>query len=167
MGAWRRRIIGEDMDGLLGGDAIVNQGNVPARKRGRPSVPVTEEVFVPAVLLGESKLKVNDQMFKEKQATRQAHSLSGAQEVLRHTCEATIVAIMEGEGWYYSCGPRCSRKVKTIDRNYYYTHYLKEAPDFKPRYMTMRVEDATAKTTFTLFNKGVRDHRRTSGQNSQ
>ena len=35
------------------------------------------------------------------------------------------------------------------------------------RYMTVRVMDATAKTTFTLFNKGVRDHRRTGGQNSQ
>ncbi|KAK1387913.1 hypothetical protein POM88_016091 [Heracleum sosnowskyi] len=81
-------------------------------------------------------------------------TLPNSADVLRRTCEATIVAILQGEGWYYNCCPRCSRKVQAVEGNYYCNHCAKEANDFKPRYkVIVRVEDTSAHTTFTLFNK--------------
>ncbi|KAL1820544.1 hypothetical protein ACET3Z_015413 [Daucus carota] len=80
--------------------------------------------------------------------------LPAATTFLRRTCEATIVAVMEGEGWYYNCCPRCARKVQNTEGKYYCTFCSKEAEDFRPRFkLTVRVEDSTAQTTFTLFNK--------------
>ncbi|KAK1382507.1 hypothetical protein POM88_020242 [Heracleum sosnowskyi] len=81
-------------------------------------------------------------------------TLPNSAAVLRRTCEATIVAILQGEGWYYNCCPRCSRKVQAVEGDYYCNNCAKEANDFKPRYkVIVRVEDTSARTTFTLFNK--------------
>ncbi|KAK1398557.1 hypothetical protein POM88_008420 [Heracleum sosnowskyi] len=81
-------------------------------------------------------------------------TLPNSTAVLRRTCEATIVAILQGEGWYYNCCPRCSRKVQAVEGDYYCNNCAKEASDFKPRYkVIVRVEDTSARTTFTLFNK--------------
>ncbi|KAL1822788.1 hypothetical protein ACET3Z_009566 [Daucus carota] len=46
------------------------------------------------------------------------------------------------------------RRGMTTEGKYYCTFCSKEAGDFKPRFrLTVRVEDSTAQTTFTLFNK--------------
>ncbi|KAK1386703.1 hypothetical protein POM88_014881 [Heracleum sosnowskyi] len=52
---------------------------------------------------------------------------------IRRTCEATIVGIMEGEGWFYNSCPRCARKVRATDETYYCENCSKETNDFKPR----------------------------------
>ncbi|WOG81140.1 hypothetical protein DCAR_0100285 [Daucus carota subsp. sativus] len=133
-----------------------------SRKRGRPKLCVTKEV------LEEHRTQKRLQNAARRgQGQPPGHLrlqfLKGQQpghlrlqffKVLRRTCEATIVAVMEGEGWYYNCCPRCARKVQTTEGKYYCTFCSKEAGDFKPRFrLTVRVEDSTAQTTFTLFNK--------------
>ncbi|KAK1364363.1 hypothetical protein POM88_039924 [Heracleum sosnowskyi] len=53
---------------------------------------------------------------------------------MRLTFEATIVGIMEGEGWFYNCYPRCACKVRATGRTSYCENITKETNDFKPRY---------------------------------
>ncbi|KAK1351313.1 hypothetical protein POM88_054477 [Heracleum sosnowskyi] len=73
---------------------------------------------------------------------------------LRRTCEATIIGIVEAEGWFYNCCPRCARKVRAIEEIYYCENCAKETNDFKPRYkLIVRAQDTSGATTFTLFNK--------------
>ncbi|KAL8116039.1 hypothetical protein AgCh_022505 [Apium graveolens] len=73
---------------------------------------------------------------------------------IRRTCEATIVGIVNAEGWFYNCCPRCARKVRDNEGTYRCENCGKDATDFKQRYkLIVRVEDKSGMTTFTLFNK--------------
>lgn len=73
---------------------------------------------------------------------------------IRRTCEASIVGIVDDEGWFYHCCPRCARKVRAFDDTYYCDNCAKETNDFKPRYkLIVSAQDKSGMTTFTLFNK--------------
>ncbi|KAL8120816.1 hypothetical protein AgCh_017849 [Apium graveolens] len=75
-------------------------------------------------------------------------------EFIRRTCEATIIGIVNAEGWSYNCCPRCARKVCDNEGTYHCENCGKDANDFKQRYkLIVRVEDKSGMTTFTLFNK--------------
>ncbi|KAK1402526.1 hypothetical protein POM88_002131 [Heracleum sosnowskyi] len=63
---------------------------------------------------------------------------------------------MDGEGWYYTCCPKCARKVRLLGQGYYYGSCVENVYDPKQRYkLIVRVVDISGTTTFTLFNKEV------------
>ncbi|KAK1393982.1 hypothetical protein POM88_013038 [Heracleum sosnowskyi] len=74
----------------------------------------------------------------------------------RCLCHAEITAILDGEGWYYTCCPKCARKVRLLGQGYYCGSCAENVSDPKQRYkLIVRVVDISGTTTFTLFNKEV------------
>ncbi|KAK1396106.1 hypothetical protein POM88_005969 [Heracleum sosnowskyi] len=75
-------------------------------------------------------------------------------DVIRFTCRARIVEILNGNGWYYNCCSKCARAIKNVDGRYNCTGCAEDPGNSEQRFrLVVRVEDITATTTLTLFNK--------------
>ncbi|KAK1391346.1 hypothetical protein POM88_010402 [Heracleum sosnowskyi] len=85
-----------------------------------------------------------------------AYQLPCGEKLARCLCHAEITAILDGEGWYYTCCPKCARKVRLLGQGYYCGSCAENVSDPKQRYkLIVRVVDISGTTTFTLFNKEV------------
>ena len=57
-----------------------------------------------------------------------------ATQVMRFMCEATIVDILQYDGWYYNSCPTCPRKICFEHGKLYCDGCTKETGDYIPRY---------------------------------
>ncbi|KAK1388646.1 hypothetical protein POM88_016824 [Heracleum sosnowskyi] len=75
-------------------------------------------------------------------------------DVIRFTCRARIVEILNGNGRYYNCRSKCARAIKNVDGRYNCTGCAEDPGNSEQRFrLVVLVEDITATTTLTLFNK--------------
>lgn len=80
--------------------------------------------------------------------------LPPGQDVVRFICRAKIVGVLTGNGWFYSCCPKCAKSIRAVNGLYYCTSCAQEPGSAEQRFRLVdQVEDKTATTTFNLFNK--------------
>ncbi|KAK1352063.1 hypothetical protein POM88_053777 [Heracleum sosnowskyi] len=77
-------------------------------------------------------------------------------EVIRVLCEATIMSISKYDDWFYNSCPNCPCRIQ-FDGDKLSCRLCPGPIDkYRQSYrVNVRVQDATARTTFTLFNKEV------------
>ncbi|XP_017247890.2 replication protein A 70 kDa DNA-binding subunit B [Daucus carota subsp. sativus] len=74
--------------------------------------------------------------------------------VLHCLYKGTIVDVLNGNGWYYICCPKCARAVRELEGKFYCAACTEEPNPVTQRYrVVIRIEDGTGSTTLTLFNK--------------
>ncbi|XP_063947543.1 replication protein A 70 kDa DNA-binding subunit B [Daucus carota subsp. sativus] len=74
--------------------------------------------------------------------------------VLHCLCKGTIIDVLNGNGWYYICCPKCARAVRELEGKFYCAACTEEPYPVTQRYrVVIRIEDGTGSTTLTLFNK--------------
>ncbi|KAL1811779.1 hypothetical protein ACET3Z_021844 [Daucus carota] len=74
--------------------------------------------------------------------------------VLHCLCKGTIIDVLNGNGWYYICCPKCARAVRELEGKFYCAACTEEPNPVTQRYrVVIRIEDGTGSTTLTLFNK--------------
>ncbi|KAK1394567.1 hypothetical protein POM88_013623 [Heracleum sosnowskyi] len=116
----------------------------------------TRGVPVFAVICGLLTKKFADNVTLSSTDATKSYLNIDYKPLARCLCHAEIVAIVDGEGWYYTCCPKCARKVRLLGQGYYFGSCAENVSDPKQRYkLIVRVVDISGTTTFTLFNKEV------------
>ncbi|WOG86767.1 hypothetical protein DCAR_0205985 [Daucus carota subsp. sativus] len=73
---------------------------------------------------------------------------------IRCLCEAEVVEILNGDGWYYECCTTCARAVQKREGQVFCPGCQDTKEKTSHRYRVVaRVKDDSETTTFTLFNK--------------
>lgn len=49
-------------------------------------------------------------------------------QVVRCICQATIIDVLGGKGWYYNCCPTCARALRDLNGKFYYLSCDEETP---------------------------------------
>ncbi|KAL1803163.1 hypothetical protein ACET3Z_031810 [Daucus carota] len=73
---------------------------------------------------------------------------------IRCLCEAEVVEILNGDGWYYECCTTCARAIQKREGQVFCPGCQDTKEKTSHRYRVVaRVKDDSGTTTFTLFNK--------------